>query len=31
VISVLEGGYHPQRMADCMEIHLAEMILRSGQ
>jgi len=31
VISVLEGGYHPQRMADCMEVHLAEMILHSGQ
>jgi acetoin utilization deacetylase AcuC-like enzyme len=30
-ISVLEGGYHPQRMADCVETHLAAMIQRSGQ
>ena len=30
IISVLEGGYHPERMADCMEMHLAEMIHHSG-
>jgi len=31
VISVLEGGYHPERMADCTELHLAELIQHSGQ
>ncbi len=30
VISVLEGGYHPDRMADCMELHLATMLRRKG-
>jgi acetoin utilization deacetylase AcuC-like enzyme len=28
VISVLEGGYHPKRVAECVEVHLAEMIKR---
>ena len=30
VISVLEGGYHPHRLADCVEVHLAEMTKRAG-
>jgi acetoin utilization deacetylase AcuC-like enzyme len=29
VISVLEGGYHPKRMVDCVEVHLAEMVNRA--
>jgi acetoin utilization deacetylase AcuC-like enzyme len=29
MISVLEGGYHPEAMADCVEVHLAEMVKRS--
>jgi acetoin utilization deacetylase AcuC-like enzyme len=28
VISVLEGGYHPEALADCVEVHLAEMLKR---
>jgi acetoin utilization deacetylase AcuC-like enzyme len=31
IISVLEGGYHPQRMADCVELHLATMLRRAGR
>ncbi len=31
VISVLEGGYDPQAMADCIEVHLAEMLRRTGK
>ena len=30
LISVLEGGYHPQVMADCLGGHLSEMLKRSG-
>jgi acetoin utilization deacetylase AcuC-like enzyme len=30
VVSVLEGGYHPQVLADCIEVHLAEMLKRAG-
>lgn len=26
MISVLEGGYNPEVMADCVEVHLAEML-----
>lgn len=26
LVSVLEGGYHPGAMADCIETHLAEML-----
>jgi acetoin utilization deacetylase AcuC-like enzyme len=29
VISVLEGGYNPRILTDCVEVHLAEMIRRS--
>jgi len=29
LISVLEGGYHPEVMADCVERHLAEMLKRA--
>ena len=28
-ISVLEGGYDPELLADCVELHLAEMLKRS--
>jgi len=28
LVSVLEGGYHPQATAECVEIHLAEMLRR---
>lgn len=28
-ISVLEGGYNPEAMADCVETHLAEMLKRN--
>ena len=28
-VSVLEGGYDPQILADCVELHLAEMLKRS--
>jgi acetoin utilization deacetylase AcuC-like enzyme len=27
-VSVLEGGYDPQILADCVELHLAEMLKR---
>lgn len=30
-ISVLEGGYNPPVLADCIETHLAEMVKRDGQ
>ena len=30
LISVLEGGYHPEVMADCIELHLAEMVKRAA-
>ena len=30
VISVLEGGYNPDILADCLELHLAEMVKRDG-
>ncbi|MBN2024577.1 MAG: histone deacetylase [Pirellulales bacterium] len=30
LVSVLEGGYHPEAMADSVEIHLAEMLGRDG-
>jgi len=29
LISVLEGGYDPQALADCVEVHLAEMVRRA--
>jgi acetoin utilization deacetylase AcuC-like enzyme len=29
VISVLEGGYNPQVLGDCVAVHLAEMLRRS--
>ena len=29
MVSLLEGGYDPQVMADCVELHLAEMMKRS--
>ena len=29
MVSLLEGGYDPEVMADCVEIHLAEMVKRS--
>ena len=29
-VSLLEGGYNPDVMADCVEIHLAEMLKRSN-
>jgi acetoin utilization deacetylase AcuC-like enzyme len=29
VISVLEGGYNPPILADCLEVHLAEMVKRN--
>jgi acetoin utilization deacetylase AcuC-like enzyme len=29
VISVLEGGYHPEALADSVEVHLAEMLRRT--
>lgn len=28
VVSTLEGGYHPPALADCVEVHLAEMLKR---
>jgi len=28
LISVLEGGYNPQIVADCVEVHLAQMVKR---
>jgi acetoin utilization deacetylase AcuC-like enzyme len=31
VISVLEGGYHPEIMADCIELHLGRMLEREGK
>ncbi len=27
-VSVLEGGYHPEVMADCLEVHLTEILKR---
>jgi len=30
LVSVLEGGYHPDAMADCIETHLAEMVQRDS-
>jgi len=29
VVSVLEGGYDPEILADCVEVHLAEMLKRA--
>ncbi len=29
LVSVLEGGYNPEIMADCVETHLAEMVKRN--
>ena len=29
LVSVLEGGYDPKILADCVEVHLAEMLKRS--
>ena len=31
VVSVLEGGYDPQILADCVEVHLAEMLKRCNK
>jgi len=28
LVSVLEGGYHPEATAECVEVHLAEMLRR---
>ncbi|MCR4413509.1 MAG: histone deacetylase [Thermoguttaceae bacterium] len=28
LVSVLEGGYHPEVMAECVELHLAELLKR---
>jgi acetoin utilization deacetylase AcuC-like enzyme len=28
LVSVLEGGYNPEALADCVEVHLAEMVKR---
>jgi acetoin utilization deacetylase AcuC-like enzyme len=30
-VSVLEGGYDPKVLADCIEVHLAEMLKRSKE
>ena len=30
VISVLEGGYDPVILTDCIEVHLSEMLGRAG-
>jgi len=30
LISVLEGGYNPPVLADCIELHLAEIVRRDG-
>ncbi len=30
LVSVLEGGYDPKVLADCVELHLAEMLKRSS-
>jgi acetoin utilization deacetylase AcuC-like enzyme len=30
VVSVLEGGYHPERLAESVEIHLAELLARGA-
>ena len=30
-VSVLEGGYDPKILADCVELHLAEMLNRDKQ
>ena len=30
LLSVLEGGYDPQVLADCVELHLSEMVERTG-
>jgi acetoin utilization deacetylase AcuC-like enzyme len=29
-VSVLEGGYNPEILADCVEVHLAEMLKRGA-
>ncbi len=29
LVSVLEGGYNPEILADCVEVHLAEMLKRA--
>jgi acetoin utilization deacetylase AcuC-like enzyme len=26
IVSLLEGGYNPQRLAECVEVHLAELL-----
>ena len=31
LVSVLEGGYNPQVTADCIAVHLAEMIGRDSE
>jgi acetoin utilization deacetylase AcuC-like enzyme len=30
VVSILEGGYHPTRLAECVEVHLSGLLARSG-
>ena len=30
VVSVLEGGYHPQRLAECVGVHLEELLAADG-
>jgi len=25
-VSLLEGGYNPQRLAECVEVHLTELL-----
>lgn len=31
IVSALEGGYHPQRLAESLEVHLEELIQRKGR
>ncbi len=30
LISLLEGGYNPQALAECVEIHIAELLAGAG-
>jgi acetoin utilization deacetylase AcuC-like enzyme len=31
IVSVLEGGYNPQRLAECVEVHLAGLLEREAE
>jgi acetoin utilization deacetylase AcuC-like enzyme len=31
IVSALEGGYHPQRLAESVEVHLDELLKRKGK